>query len=85
MGGRAKLVIALVGEDVHASDVGLGVTVLASLRGGHVENLAGVALEKDNTTLAKSRALRGDDESRVRITVISHCKDLKTREGLNVN
>ena len=37
----------------------LGVTVLASLGGGHIDNLAGAALDHDEAVLAQSRALHG--------------------------
>ena len=41
VGGRAKLLKLLAGEDVEGDEMDLGVTVLASLRGRHLNNLAG--------------------------------------------
>ncbi len=38
----------------------LGVTVLASLGGGHIDNLARAALDDDEAVLAQSRALHGE-------------------------
>lgn len=38
----------------------LSVTVLASLGGRHVDDLAGAALDHDVTVLAQSRALHGE-------------------------
>ena len=37
----------------------LGVTVLASLGSGHVDNLAGAALDHNEAVLAQSRTLHG--------------------------
>lgn len=42
---------------VDGDKVDLGVSVLAGLRGRHVDDLAGTALDDDVTVLAKSRAL----------------------------
>lgn len=49
----------LVGEDVNGNKMDLGVSVLASLGGGHVDDLAGTALDDDVAVLAKGRALKG--------------------------
>jgi hypothetical protein len=49
----------LVGEDVNSDKMDLGVTVLASLGGRHVDDLAGTALNDDVAVLAKGRALKG--------------------------
>ena len=46
-------------EDVRSDKVDLGVTVLASLRGRHVDNLARAALDHDVTVLTQGRALLG--------------------------
>jgi len=47
----------LGGEDVNGDKVDLGVTVLASLGGGHFDDLAGTALDDDVTVLPQSRTL----------------------------
>lgn len=60
MGGRAKFLELLAGEDVDSDQVDLGVTVLAGLGGGHVDDLARAALDNDETVLAQSRALHGE-------------------------
>ena len=59
MGGRAQILELLASEDVDGDEMDLGVTVLASLGGGHVDNLAGAALDHDETVLAQGRALHG--------------------------
>lgn len=59
VGGRAQLLKLLGGEDVNGDQVDLGVTVLASLGGRHVDDLAGTALDDDEAVLAESRALDG--------------------------
>ena len=40
----------------------LGVTVLASLRGRHINDLAGASLDHDVTVLPQGRALHGEGE-----------------------
>ena len=59
MGGRAELFELLGGEDVDGDQVNLGVTVLASLGGGHFDDLARAVLDDDETVLPQSRALHG--------------------------
>lgn len=63
--GAGNLFVLLLSEDVDASDVGLGTTVLAGLSRGHVDDLAGVALKDDEAVLAERRDLRGDNVRRV--------------------
>lgn len=46
-------------EDVRSDKMDLGVTVLAGLRGRHVDNLAWTALDHDVTVLTQGRALLG--------------------------
>lgn len=84
VGGGAELLIALVSEDVDTSEMGLGVTVLTGLRGGHLEKLAGVALEEDETALAQRRALGGDDEIRVGdlTTMLGHVWSARAKDGM---
>jgi len=59
VGGRAKIFKLLGGEDVDGNQMDLGVTVLARLRGGHLDNLAGTVLDDDEAVLPQSRALHG--------------------------
>lgn len=60
VGGGAKLFELLGGEDVDGDQVNLGVTVLASLGGGHLDDLARAVLDDDEAVLPQSRALHGE-------------------------
>lgn len=62
MGRRAQIFVLLAGEDVDGDQVDLGVTVLAGLGGGHVDNLAWTALDDDVAVLSQGRALHGEGE-----------------------
>ena len=53
MSGWAKFFELLAGEDVDGNKMNLGVTVLASLGGGHVDNLAGAVLDHNEAVLAE--------------------------------
>ena len=55
--GWAKFLQLLASEDIDGNKMHLGVTVLASLRGGHVHDLAGAVLDYNKAVLAKGRAL----------------------------
>jgi len=58
--GRGRQVFHLLrGEDVDGDHVDFGVTVLAGLRGRHLDNLAGAALDDNVTVLPQSRTLHG--------------------------
>lgn len=57
--GRAEILELLASEDVDGDEMDLGVTVLAGLGGAHLDNLAGAALDHDETVLAERRALHG--------------------------
>jgi len=59
VGGGAKFFEFLAGEDINGDKMDLCVTVLTSLRGGHVDNLAGAILDADETVLSQGRALHG--------------------------
>ena len=59
VGGGAKLFELLGGEDVDGDQVNLGVTVLAGLGGGHVDDLARAVLDDNVTVLAESGTLHG--------------------------
>ena len=64
MGGRAEIFELLAGEDIKSDKVDLGVAVLASLGGRHVDDLAGTALDDYETVLAQGRALHGEGRRR---------------------
>lgn len=57
MGGGAKIFKLLASEDVNCNEMDLRVTVLAGLRSAHFDDLAGAALDDDESVLAKRRAL----------------------------
>jgi hypothetical protein len=57
VGGRAQLFQLLASEDVNGDEMDLGVTMLASLGGAHLDNLAWAVLDDNMTVLAQSRAL----------------------------
>lgn len=57
VGGWADILVLLAGENVDTDEIDLGVTVLAGLRGAHVDNLAGLAGNVDESILAEGRAL----------------------------
>ena len=57
VGGWTKILELLASEDVDGNQVDFSVTVFASLGGAHFDNLAGTALNDDETILAEGRAL----------------------------
>ena len=64
VGRGAEIFELLAGEDVDSDKVDLGVAVLASLGGGHVDDLAGAALDDYETVLSQGRALHGEGRRR---------------------
>jgi len=62
VGGRAEILVLLLGEDVERDQVNLGVTVLASLGGRHVDDLARAVLDDNEAVLPQSRALHREGE-----------------------
>jgi hypothetical protein len=60
VGRGGQILELLAGEDVDGDKMDLGVTVLAGLGGGHVDNLARAALDNDVTVLPQGRALHGE-------------------------
>jgi hypothetical protein len=60
VGRGGEILELLAGEDVDGDKMDLGVTVLAGLGGGHVDNLARAALDNDVTVLPQGRALHGE-------------------------
>ena len=67
VGGRRHIFVLPVGEDVEGDNVGLGVTMLSSLGGGHFNDLAGTPLDDNVTVLAQSRALHGEGGRRTSV------------------
>jgi hypothetical protein len=57
MSGWAKFFELLASEDVDGDKMDLGVTVLASLGGRHVDNLARAILNHNEAVLPQGRAL----------------------------
>ena len=59
MGRWAEFFKLLAGEDINGNKMNFGVTMLASLRGGHVNDLARAVLNDDKSVLPQGRALHG--------------------------
>lgn len=59
MGGGTDFFIFLSSEDINANQVDFGVTVLASLGGGHIHDLARESLDDYETILPEGGALHG--------------------------
>jgi hypothetical protein len=59
VGGRAKFFKLLAGEDIDGNKMDLCVTVLASLGGRHIDDLAGAVLDHNEAVLPQGRALHG--------------------------
>jgi len=60
VGGWRQVLQLLAGEDVDGDHVDLGVTVLARLRGGHLDDLARAALDDDVAVLPQRGTLHGE-------------------------
>ena len=60
MGGGAKFFELLAGKDIDSDKVDLSVAVFASLRGRHVDDLAGAVLDHNEAILPQGRALHGE-------------------------
>lgn len=67
MGGRRHLFVLPASEDVEGDNVGLGVTVLSSLRRTHFNDLARTPLDDNETVLAQRRALHGVGQRRASV------------------
>lgn len=72
VGGGGEIFELLASEDIKGDQVDLGVTVLAGLGGGHVDDLAGAVLDHDEAVLAQSRALHGVGGGGTGITASLH-------------
>lgn len=64
VGRGAQVLKLLAGEDVGGDQMDLGVAVLASLGGRHVDNLARAVLDHDVAVLAQGRTLHGERRRR---------------------
>jgi len=64
VGGGADIFQLLSGKDIDGDKMDLGVTVLAGLRGRHVDDLAWAALDANMSVLAESRALHRESQGR---------------------
>jgi len=78
VGGGADIFVLLASEDIKTHKMDLSVTVLASLRSGHINNLAGETLKNDKTVLTEGGALlreslRCSCLGLLKIVVICHC------------
>lgn len=56
---RAEIFELLASEDVESNKMDLSVAMLASLRGGHIDNLARASLDDNKSVLPQSRTLHG--------------------------
>lgn len=54
---RRQVFQLLASEDIDSDQMNLSVTVLSSLGGGHVDDLAGTALDDDVAVLPQGRTL----------------------------
>jgi len=59
VGGWAEFFELLAGEDIDGNKMDLCVTVLSSLGGRHVDDLAGAVLDADEPVLPQGRTLHG--------------------------
>jgi hypothetical protein len=59
VGGWAEFFELLASKDVNGNEMDLCVAVLASLGGGHVDDLARAVLDADEAVLPQGRALHG--------------------------
>jgi len=60
VGGGAEFFKLLAGEDVDGDKMDLGVAVLTSLGGRHVDDLAGTVLDHNEAVLPQGGALHGE-------------------------
>jgi len=67
VGGWAEFFELLAGEDIDGNKMDLCVTVLASLGGRHVDDLAGAVLDADESVFSQGRTLHGKGGGRAGI------------------
>lgn len=82
VGGRRDILELLAGEDVESDNMGLGVTVLASLGGGHFDDLAGTALDDNVTVLSQSGALHRERGGRAGVRRVELSGDMLQTSAL---
>jgi len=70
VGGWADIFKFLASEDVEGDHVDLGVAVLTSLGGRHLNNLAWPVLDHNESSLTQSRALHGEGGRSPRIPLV---------------
>jgi len=70
VGGWADIFKFLSGEDVEGDHVDLGVAVLTSLGGGHLNNLAWPVLDHNESSLTQGRALHGKGGRSPRVPLV---------------
>ena len=83
MGGGAKIFEFLAGKDVDGDEMDLGVTVLAGLGGGHIDDLAGAILDDDETVLPQSGTLHGVGGRGASIDALESVLMLRREESAN--
>lgn len=78
-------------EDINADEMDFSVAVLASLGGGHFNDLARTALQHDESVLAESRALHGEGGRgtgvpglEVGVLDVAHCAVVSVLESTTV-
>lgn len=79
MGGWAQFFKLLPGEDIDGGKMDLGVTVLSSLGGAHINDLARTVFDDDEAVLSQSRAL---DRIRLRRTGIGRLEGVLMLEAV---
>lgn len=79
--GRTDILVLFAIENINTNHVHLGVTVLARLRCGHLDDLARTGLQHDEAVLAQGGALHRERAGRTRIAgievgiiKIGHCR-----------
>lgn len=79
VGGWGQILHLLLGEDIGGNQVDLGVTVLTSLGGGHVDDLTWTTLDDNETVLSQSGTLHWVSQGGTGISLLenvfffSHC------------
>lgn len=79
MGGGAKIFELFAGEDIDGDEMNLGVTMLASLGGGHLDDFARAALDDDETVLPQGRTLHWVGGRRASIGTVERMLMLRPR------
>jgi hypothetical protein len=79
VGGGRQIFKLLAGEDVDGDQVDLGVTVLSSLGGRHIDDLARAALDHNVAALTQSRALHREGRGSTSIGAVEGVLMLRRR------